>query len=122
MWIYNQPDNSFLIFIDLSREPGCRHELEILNEIVRSRVDCNVVISLSHLEIITSETINILIKLHNYLCRHGRRLVLCNVAFPTKCIFRTACLDTVFNFADDAFDALSIVEHSSQTPAQEQVF
>ena len=112
MWIENLTDNSYVIYIAVSREPELRRELEIINEIIRGRDDCNVIISLKNIEILTSASITKLIILHNSLHQNGRRLILCRVSFPTRGIFATAGLNTLFNFASDAFAALTTIQHS----------
>jgi anti-anti-sigma regulatory factor len=115
MWIENLTDNTFVIYIAVSREPELRRELEIINEIIRGRNDCNVIISLKNIEIITSQSITKLIMLHNSLHQNGRLLILCRVSFPTKGIFVTAGINSLFNFANDVFAALTTIQHSGYT-------
>ena len=40
----------------------------------------------------------------------GHRLIFCNVATVTKCIFVVAGLNEVFEFADNQSKALAVVE------------
>ena len=114
MWIEHLSDNSFVIFIAVSRGPELQRELEIINEIVRGRDDCNVIISLANIEILTSSSIYHFVTLHNSLSNSGRRLVLCRVSLPTKGIFITLGLDSLFDFVDDVFAALAAIQNSQK--------
>lgn len=112
MWIENLKDKSFVIYITVSREPELRRELEIINEIVYGRDDCNVIISLANIEVLTSASITKLVMLHNSLTQNGRSLILCRAGLPTKGIFATAGLNSLFNFVNDVSDALTNIKHS----------
>ncbi|MGB2808351.1 MAG: STAS domain-containing protein [Sedimentisphaerales bacterium] len=115
MWIENLKDKSFVIYITVSREPELRRELEIINEIVYGRDDCNVIISLANIETLTSASITKLVMLHNSLTQNGRSLILCRVGLPTKGIFATAGLNSLFNFVNDVSDALTTIRDSRHT-------
>jgi anti-anti-sigma regulatory factor len=115
MWIENLTDKTFVIYIAVSREPEMRRELEIINEIVRGRDDCNVIISFANIEILSSISITKLVMLHNSLSRNGRLLILCRVGLPTKGIFTTAGLNSLFNFVNDVSDALTTIRDSRHT-------
>ena len=91
-------------------EPGIANELKRVNELVTTRDSCNVIVDFSGVEIITSSSISNLIILHKFLSERGRKLVLCNVAFVTKCIFTVAGLDKIFDFVEDPSAALAAVE------------
>ncbi len=115
MWIENLKDKSFVIYITVSREPEMRRELEIINEIIYGRNDCNVIISLANIETLTSASITKLVMLHNSLTKNGRSLILCRVGLPTKGIFATAGLNSLFNFVNDVSDALATIKYSGNT-------
>jgi len=115
MWIENLTDKSFVIYIAVSREPELRRELEIINEIVYGRDDCNVIINLANIEMLASSSITKLVMLHNSLDKNGRSLILCRVGLPTKGIFATAGLTSIFNFVNDVSDALATIQHSGNT-------
>ena len=115
MWIENLTDKSFVIYITVSREPELRRELEIINEIVYGRDDCNVIISLANIEVLASSSITKLVMLHNSLTQNGRSLILCRVGLPTKGIFATAGLNSLFNFVNDVSDALANIQPSGNT-------
>lgn len=113
MWIENLTDKTFVIYIAVSREPELRHELEIINEIVCGRDDCNVIISLANIEMLTSSSITKLVMLQNSLSQNERLLILCRVGLPTKGIFATAGLNSLFIFVNDVSDALTTIRDSS---------
>ena len=96
-----------VIFVNLPvKEPERGDELGNVIEIIDTRDNCDVIISLTRVEIITSLNISSLMILHNLLNKQGRRLILCDVGFLTKCIFTVAGLEKHFNFADDKSAAL----------------
>ena len=101
-----------VIYVVLPPEPRIREKLKELNEKVSKNCDFNIVIDFSYIEVVTSTSISNLITLQNWLDGSGYKLVLCNVAVVTKCIFDVAGLDKVFKFAVDKFDALSILKQS----------
>ena len=112
MSIQHPPEN--LIVVDLpSRELQIADELRGLNEAIGEKADCDVVIDFSMVEVMTSSSLSNLLILHNMLGKQGRRLVLCNVSVITKCIFKVAGLDEVFDFAQDKATAVAEI----QTPA-----
>ncbi len=95
-----------------SKEPNIADELKAVNETVSNKPNCDVIIDFSGVELITSSSISNLLILHNLLSDHGRRLILCNVAVVTKCIFTVAGLDEVFDFVSDQPAALAAVGHT----------
>ena len=74
-------------------------ELKQVNEIISKNPDCDVIINFSRVEILTSSSLSNLLILRKLLTVRGRRLVLCNLSVITKCIFKVAGLDAVFEFA-----------------------
>ena len=69
----------------------------------------DVVIDFSIVEVLSSSSLSNLLILRGMLEERGRSLVLCNVSVITKCIFRVAGLDEVFDFADDKPTAVAAV-------------
>ncbi len=67
---------------------------------------------------LTSSSITSLLKLHNVLSENGRLLILCKVSLPTKGVFRTAELNSVFNFALDMFAAQKMIQQHCQRKTQ----
>jgi anti-anti-sigma factor len=99
MAIKNWSDN--IVIVNLHEELRISAELKSVNEIISNRDDCDVIMDFSDVDIVTSSDICNLIILHTLLHKRGRRLILCNVAVLTKCIFTVAGLDELFDFADD---------------------
>lgn len=111
MGIKNLSNDVLLVELP-SKSPKIANQLKALNEAVSKKGDCDVIIDFSRVEIINSSNISNLLILHNMQEGSGRRLVLCNVATVTKCIFVVAGLNTVFNFADDRSTALATVKQA----------
>ena len=93
-----------------AEEPQIASELKRTNEFVTGKDGCNVVVDFSGVEIITSSSISNLIILHKFLNERGHKLVLCNVAFVTKCIFTVAGLDKIFDFVEDPSAAVTSIQ------------
>lgn len=104
-----------VIYVVLPPEPRVRTELKELNEKVSEKCDFNVVLGFSYIGVLNSVSISNLITLQDWLEGSGHKLVLCNVAVVTKCIFDVAGLDKAFTFAEDKFDALSILKQDNRT-------
>ncbi|MHC4645334.1 MAG: STAS domain-containing protein [Planctomycetota bacterium] len=96
-----------VIVVALPKEPDISKELKTVNEIVGNGTDCDVIVDFSSVETLTSVSISNLLILHRMLEERGRRLILCNVSFLTKCIFTVAGLDRVFAFLDNRSAALA---------------
>ncbi|MCP4259261.1 MAG: STAS domain-containing protein [Planctomycetes bacterium] len=103
-----------VLFVELpSKSPKIANQLKALNEAVSKKGNCDVKIDFSRVEIINSANISNLLILHNMLQDSGRRLIFCNVATVTKCIFVVAGLNEVFNFANNKSSAMATVEQAS---------
>ncbi len=112
MGIKNLSKDVLLVVLP-SKSPKITHELKAVNETVsRNKGDRDVIIDFSRVEIINSANISNLLILHNLLQNSGHRLILCNVATVTKCIFVVAGLNEIFEFADDKPKALATVQHT----------
>lgn len=98
-----EPD---ILLVSLSPEPQLTQELAHLRENLARGADENLVLDLAGVEIVTSLCLGRLLALQQVLSQHGRRLVLCSVRLATKCIFRVAGLDDVFEFQNNRLDAL----------------
>jgi anti-anti-sigma factor len=112
MGIQNLSEDVILVELPF-KEPQIADELKSVNEIASNKPDLDVIIDFSKVEIITSSSIGNLIILRNLLHERGRRLMLCNAAPMTKCIFVVAGLKDIFEFVDDKSAALAIVQHAS---------
>lgn len=92
-----------------TKSPRITNELKSVNETVSKNDSCDVIIDFNRVEIINSANISNLLILHKMLQNSGHRLILCNVATVTKCIFVVAGLNEVFEFVDDQSKALAAV-------------
>jgi anti-anti-sigma regulatory factor len=96
-----------VIFVNLpGQEPERGDELRAVLEIIDKRCNCDVIISLTIVEIINSQNICGLMILRDLLNKQGRHLILCHVGFLIKCIFTIVGLKKHFNFAEDKSAAL----------------
>jgi len=112
MGIQNLSEDVVLVELPF-KEPQIADELKAVNEIASNKPDLDVIIDFSKVEIVTSSSIGNLIILRNILHERGRRLMLCNVAPMTKCIFVVAGLKDIFEFVDDKSAALAAVQHAN---------
>ncbi len=111
MGIKNLSEDVLLVELP-SKSPRIANELKAVNEAVSKKDNCDVVIDFSGVEIIYSSNISNLLIL-NYLQKDsGHRLIFCNVATVTKCIFVVAGLNEIFEFVDDQSKALATVEQA----------
>ncbi len=100
--------SSNLLLVDLPVATGSIDaELQEVNTSLGTRPKCDVIIDFSKVELITSSGISNLLILYNLLADNGKKMILCNLAVPTKCIFTVAGLNEVFTFAEDRTEALS---------------
>ena len=76
-------------------------ELAAVNKLLSDNVDFDVIIDFSGIEMITSVSLSNLVILRTFLEDRGRKLILCNVKFATKCIFKVAGLESSFEFGGD---------------------
>jgi anti-anti-sigma factor len=113
MGIQNFSEDVILVELPF-KEPQIVEELKAVNETVSGKPDLDVVIDFSRVEIMTSSSIGNLIILRNLLHERGRRLILCNMASVTKCIFVVAGLKDIFKFVDDKSAALAAVQHAKR--------
>lgn len=118
MWIKNLTDKTSVICIAVSCELELQRELQIVNKMLPDKSDCNVIISLANIEILTSPNISGLLILRNSLSRIGRQLILCKVGFSVKCTFRTMGLSSVFNFATDMLAAQTMIQQTKHSEIQ----
>jgi len=101
-----------ILILTLSSEPKANLELGAFNEKISTDVNSDVIIDFSYVQVLTSPSISNLLMLRSMLNDGGRKLVLCNVAVITKCIFDVAGLDAVFNFAEDRSAALTMIRNT----------
>ncbi|MCP4610787.1 MAG: STAS domain-containing protein [Planctomycetes bacterium] len=109
MGIKNLSKDTLLVELP-SKSPKIAMQLKAVNETVSKNGSCDIIVDFSRVEIINSANISNLLILHNMVQNSGHRLILCNVATVTKCIFVVAGLNEVFEFADNQSKALAAVE------------
>jgi len=110
------------ILVTIHRGQNSFTELASINQIIEDKSDYDVIVDFSGIEIVTSLIIGKLLELRNLLREHGHRLILCNVHFLSKCVFRVVGLRSVFEFADDASAALAALQRTSCPVCQEKGF
>ncbi len=108
MGIQNWSEN--VILVNLAEEPQMSEELQTVMEIIRDRVDCDVVIDFSGVAIVTSSSIAKLLKILKTLNSCDRRMIFSGVGVKTRQIFDLTGLNTVFEFVDDQFIALASLQ------------
>jgi len=111
MGIRNLSENIILVTVPSERLQRT-DELKNLNEVITEKSECDVIIDFAGVEIINSWNISNLLILREMLENAGRKLVLCNVNTPTKCIFVVAGLSETFVFADNRSAALDIIQET----------
>jgi anti-anti-sigma factor len=99
-----------IVLVDLPPEPQIADELKSVTEIVRDRGDCDVVIDFSSVDIVTSSSLSMLLRLRKLVVDCGHKLVFCNIAPATKGIFSITGLNDVFEIVDDKFVALASLQ------------
>ena len=99
-----------IVLVDLPPEPQIADELKSVTEIVRDRGDCDVVIDFSSVDIVTSSSLSMLLRLRKLVVDCGHKLVFCNIAPATKGIFSVPGLNDVFEIVDDKFVALASLQ------------
>jgi anti-anti-sigma regulatory factor len=99
-------------------EPRTRQELADIAEKASKKCDFDIIIDFSHIEVLFSESISNLITLRSWVEGAGRKMVFCNVAVITRCIFDVAGIHSPFEFAKDEDEALTIINRhrSGQMP------
>jgi len=105
-----------IVLLVLPEEPQLNKEIQNLNEAVVGGEDCHVIISFSGVEVVNSASLSSLIILRDLLNKNARRLILCSVSFPTRCIFKVVGIERLFEFSEDKATALATLE-SGNAPA-----
>lgn len=99
-----------IVLLVLSEEPQLNQDIKNLNEAVDGGEDCHVIVSFSGVEIVNSASLSSLIILRDLLNKKNKRLILCSVSFPTRCIFKVVGLEELFEFSEDKATALAALE------------
>jgi hypothetical protein len=72
----------------------------------------------SHVEVLSSASISNLITLRSWVEGAGRKMVFYNVAVITRCIFDVAGIHSLFEFAKDEDEALTIISRHRYSQMQ----
>ena len=107
-----------ILLITLPEQPQHGQEIDIVNKLLSDSVDFNVLVDFSKVEILTSESICGLMILGKLLEGSGRKLVLFNLPTAIKQIFIRTGLLTVFDLADDQFEALEHIQEKNSSMAE----
>lgn len=101
------------LFVSLTEHKTLTEVLQSVREIVRKDPQYNVIIDFTKVIILTSRHLSELMMLRNVLDQNGQRLIFCNVPFQIMCEFRVAGLRRVFEFTEDKFSALEVLQSAN---------
>jgi anti-anti-sigma regulatory factor len=107
-----------VVLVILPPEPGANDELQAVNGLVSVKCESDVIVDFARVNFLTSAGIANLILLFNWLKGAGRSLVLFNVDFAVKCIFKVAALDSLFTFAPDKAAALDLLQKTGSSASR----
>lgn len=105
-----------ILLITLPERPQQDDELEEVTKILSEKVDHDVMVDFSRVELLTSATLCRLMILDRLLRGLGRVLILYNVSSEIKHVFIRTGLETVFEFADDELAAFRHIRSASHIP------
>lgn len=95
-----------IIVVAFPAQPQYGNELEQVNGMLCERIDRDVIVDFTNVQMLTSETICGLMILDRFLRGGGHQLVLCSLPSAIRQIFVRTGLITVFQFADDELAAV----------------
>ena len=107
-----------ILLITLPEQPQHGDEIEIVNKLLSDSVDFDVMVNFSKVEMLTSESICGLMILSKLLQGAGRKLVLYNLPPAIKQIFERTGLITIFDLADDEFEAQQRIQDKKSSIAK----
>ena len=107
-----------VLLITLPEQPQHGEEIDIVNKLLSNSVDFDVLVDFSKVEMLTSGSICGLMILDKLLRGSGHKLVLFNLPSAIKQIFVRTGLITVFDLADDEFDAQQHIQDKSSSMAE----
>ena len=95
-----------IILVTAPKEPLLCQKLSQINEtLISDNTDSDVIIDFAQVKLITSASLSNLILLHKWLGEKNKGLILCNLAFVSKCIIRTAGLHNLFQIVPNIKNA-----------------
>jgi anti-anti-sigma regulatory factor len=107
-----------ILLITLPEQPQHGQEIDIVNKLLSDSVGFDVLVDFSKVEILTSESICGLMILDKLLRGSGRKLVFFDIPTAIKQIFVRTGLLTVFDLADDEFEALQHIQDKNSSMAE----
>jgi anti-anti-sigma regulatory factor len=107
-----------ILLITLPEQPQHGDEIDIVNKLLSDSIDFDVMVDFSKVEMLTSGSICGLMILSKLLQGAGRKLVLFNLPSAIQQIFVRTGLVTVFDLADDKFDAQQRIQDKKSTMAE----
>ena len=107
-----------VLFFSLPEYPQHSDEIDTINRMLSNSVDRDVVIDFSKVKMLTSENICGLMILDKLLRGAGHQLVLCYVPSVIRQIFVRPGLVTLFNFADDEYEAIRHIQNKDMSLAE----
>ena len=107
-----------VLLITLPEQPQHGEEIDIVNKLLSDSVDFDVLVDFSEVEMLTSGSICGLMILDKLLTGSARKLVLFNLPSAIKQIFVRTGLITVFDLADDEFDAQQHIQDKNSSMAE----
>jgi anti-anti-sigma regulatory factor len=107
-----------ILLITLPEQPQHSDEIDIVNKLLSDSVDFDVMVDFSKVEMLTSGSICGLMILSKLLQGAERKLVLYNLPVAIKQIFERTGLITVFDLAEDQFDAQQHIQDKESSMAE----
>lgn len=89
-----------------TQEPDACNDIVAINAMMLKQCDTDIIVDFSQVELLTSSAVSNLLLLRNQVNASGRKLILINVAFATKCILTTLGIHEAFHIVANKTDAL----------------
>ncbi len=107
-----------ILLITLPEQPQHGDEIDIVNKLLSDSVDFDVMVDFAKVEMLTSGSICGLMILSKLLQGAEHKLVLYNLSPAIKQIFERTGLITVFDLANDEFDAQQHIKDKESSMAE----
>ncbi len=96
-----------VILVDLPEELDKHHALQAVLAMLRRGDACDIVVDFSHVRVVGGPWLAQLRNIQKLAHENGHRLTLCGLAPALRGIFTIVHLDSLFEFAEDRFTALT---------------
>jgi len=90
-----------VVLVELHREPVMPSDLKSAADIIQQRGDCDLILDFSDVDIITSSSLAMLLRMRQMMLDCGHRLILCGVNSFTRSAFKVTGLEGIFELVDD---------------------